>query len=194
MVFGKSVYEIRKRLGRELAKENPIDADMVIPVPDSGIAAALGFAEESGIPFELGIIRNHYIGRTFIEPTQEDRELKVKLKLSPIHELIRGKRLVVIDDSIVRGTTSKKIVKMLKDAGAKEVHMRISSPPTTDPCYYGVDTPDKDQLISARYSTEETKEFIEADSLSYLSLEGLKRSTGDDFNYCKACFDGQYII
>ena len=194
VVFGKNVYSLRKKMGEELAKELPVEADMVVPVPDSGVAAALGYSQHSGIPFELGIMRNHYVGRTFIEPTQELRNLKVKMKLSPIREVIEGKRLIVIDDSIVRGTTSKQIVSMLKEAGAKEVHMRISSPPTTGPCYYGVDTPDKEKLISARMSTEEVCEYIGADSLAFISIDGMMRAVGDDQNYCKACFDGNYIV
>lgn len=193
-VFGKSVYESRQRLGVELAKEYPVDADMVIPVPDGGIPSALGYAKESGIAFELGIIRNHYVGRTFIEPTQEIRDLKVKLKLNPIKELIEGKRLIVVDDSIVRGTTSKRIVRMLKEVGAKEVHMRISSPPTISPCYYGVDTPEKSELISAKMSIEEICDYIGADTLAYLSIDGLVNSVGNDLSYCKACFDGNYIV
>ncbi len=193
-IFGKSVYELRKAMGRELAKEYPIEADLVVPVPDSGVAAAIGYAEASGIPFELGIIRNHYVGRTFIEPTQEIRDLKVKMKLNPIKKVIEGKRLVVIDDSIVRGTTSKKIVNILKEFGAKEVHMRISAPPTTGPCYYGVDTPTKEELISSRYSVEETRKYIGADTLAYLSIEGLLRSVGNDQSYCMACFDGNYPV
>lgn len=195
LVFGKSVYQARKCMGQELARENPIEADMVVPVPDSGIASALGYAQQSGIPFELGIIRNHYVGRTFIEPMQETRELKVKMKLSPIKEVIRGKRLVVVDDSIVRGTTSRSITRMLKAVGAKEVHMRISSPPTTGPCFYGVDTPTKKELISANYSVDEVCRYIEADTLAFLSLEGLSASTGEERgDYCKACFDGEYVI
>ncbi|VEG81811.1 Amidophosphoribosyltransferase precursor [Wolinella succinogenes] len=195
-VFGHNVYEVRKNMGQELAREKPIEADMVIPVPDSGVAAAIGYARESGIPFELGIVRNHYVGRTFIEPTQQSRELKVKLKLNPIKELIQGKRLIVIDDSIVRGTTSRQIVRILRAAGAKEVHMKISSPPTISPCYYGVDTPDKSQLICANMTLEETCRFIEADSLSFLSLEGLRRSIQCDERelFCQACFDGKYIV
>lgn len=195
LVFGQNVYELRKAMGVQLAQENPVEADMVVPVPDSGIAAALGYANASGIPFELGIIRNHYVGRTFIEPLQEMREQKVKMKLSPIKGTIAGKRLVVVDDSIVRGTTSRKIVRMLKEMGVKEVHMRISSPPTISPCYYGVDTPNKEELIGAQQSVKQIEEYIEADSLSFLSLEGLQKSVGgDDSDYCKACFDGQYII
>ncbi len=193
-IFGKSVYKLRKAMGRELAKEYPVEADMVVPVPDSGVAAAIGYAKESGIPFELGIIRNHYVGRTFIEPTQAIRDLKVKMKLNPIKNVIKDKRLVVIDDSIVRGTTSKKIVGILKEFGAKEVHMRISAPPTTGPCYYGVDTPTKEELISSRYSVEETRSYIGADTLAYLSIEGLLRSVGNDLSYCMACFDGNYPV
>lgn len=194
-VFGRLVYNIRKAMGVELAKENPIDADLVIPVPDSGVAAALGYSQQSGIPFELGIIRNHYVGRTFIEPTQQIRELKVKLKLNPIKELIENKRIIVIDDSVVRGTTSKQIIKILRDCGAKEIHMKISSPPTISPCYYGVDTPSKEELISAKMSNEEVCKFIQADSLSFLSLEGLKRSIGiENYQFCQACFDGNYIV
>ncbi len=193
-IFGKNVYKLRKAMGQELAKEYPVEADMVIPVPDSGVAAAIGYSEESGIPFELGIIRNHYVGRTFIEPTQEIRDLKVKMKLNPIKEVIRGKRLIVIDDSIVRGTTSKKIVSILKEFGAKEVHMRISAPPTTGPCYYGVDTPTKEELISSRMSVEETRKYIGADTLAYLSIPGLLRSVGNDQSYCMACFDGNYPV
>jgi len=194
-VFGKNVYSVRKQMGRELARELPVDADMVVPVPDSGVAAALGYAEESGIPFEMAIMRNHYVGRTFIEPTQEIRDLKVKMKLSPIKHKIEGKRLVVIDDSVVRGTTSKRIVRMLKEAGAKEVHMRIASPATTGPCYYGVDTPTKDELIASRLSTEEIAKYIEADSLAYLSIESIVKAIKDKReNYCFACFDGNYPI
>ncbi|WP_457560724.1 amidophosphoribosyltransferase [Caminibacter sp.] len=194
-IFGKNVYSVRKQMGRELAKELPVDADMVVPVPDSGVAAALGYAQESGIPFEMAIMRNHYVGRTFIEPTQEVRDLKVKMKLSPIKHKIEGKRLVVIDDSIVRGTTSKRIVRMLKEAGAKEVHMRIASPATTGPCYYGVDTPSKEELIASKLSTEEIAKYIEADSLAYLSIDGLVKAIKDKKeNYCFACFDGNYPI
>jgi amidophosphoribosyltransferase len=196
-VFGQSVYETRKNMGKELARIEPVDADLVIPVPDGGVPSAIGYAQESGIPYEMGIMRNHYIGRTFIEPTQEMRDLKVKMKLSPMTDIIKGKRVIVVDDSIVRGTTSKRIIRMLKEAGAKEVHMRISSPPTTDPCYYGVDTPDKDKLIAANMSTKEICEFIEADSLAYLDEVSLLRSvnsTIDEEKYCTACFTGKYIV
>lgn len=194
-VFGQSVYETRKKMGAELARSKPVEADMVIPVPDGGVPAAIGYAQESGIPYETGIMRNHYVGRTFIEPTQEMRDLKVKMKLSPMVDIIKGKRLVVVDDSIVRGTTSRRIVRMLKEAGAAEVHMRISSPPTTDPCFYGVDTPDKDKLIASNMSVEEICDYIEADSLAYLSEEALLRSVqATDESYCTACFTGKYIV
>ncbi len=193
-VFGKNVYQMRKNMGAELAKIAPVDADMVVPVPDGGVPAALGYSQESGIPYEMGIMRNHYIGRTFIEPTQQMRDLKVKMKLSPITSLIKGKKLIVIDDSIVRGTTSKRIVKMLKEAGAAEVHMRISSPPTTDPCYYGIDTPDKENLLAANMSNQEMCEFMGADSLAYLSHEALLKSVdSQDNEYCTACFTGEYL-
>ncbi len=194
-VFGKNVYQKRKNMGVELAKEQPVEADMVVPVPDGGVPAAIGYSQQSGIPYEMGIMRNHYIGRTFIEPTQQMRDLKVKMKLSPIRELIEGKRIIVIDDSIVRGTTSRRIIRMLKEAGAAEVHMRISSPPTTDPCFYGVDTPNKEKLIAANMSVDEICRYIEADSLAFLSNEALMRSVkaeGDE--YCTACFTGEYIV
>lgn len=193
-VFGRNVYEVRKNMGVELAKEHKIKADMVIPVPDSGVAAALGYSKESGINFELGIIRNHYVGRTFIEPTQQMRELKVRLKLNPITEIIKDKEIIVIDDSVVRGTTSKQIVKILRQAGAKKVHLLISSPQTISPCYYGVDTPDTKELICANHSLEEVRDFIGADTLGFLSLEGLARSLKNkDHAFCQACFDKKYI-
>ncbi|MCX6073880.1 MAG: amidophosphoribosyltransferase [Campylobacterales bacterium] len=194
-IYGQNVYEMRKAMGKKLAQEQPMMADMIVPVPDGGVPAAIGYSQESGIPFEMAIMRNHYIGRTFIEPTQEMRDLKVKMKLSPIAHLIKGKRLIVVDDSIVRGTTSRRIVRMLKEAGALEVHMRISSPPTTDPCFYGVDTPDKDKLIAANMTNAEICAFIEADSLGYLSNDGLLLSVnGKEETYCTACFTGKYII
>lgn len=194
-VFGKNVYQMRKNMGKELAHIEPVEADMVIPVPDGGVPAALGYSQESGIPYEMGIMRNHYVGRTFIEPTQQMRDLKVKMKLSPISSLIKGKKLIVIDDSIVRGTTSKRIVRMLKEAGAAEVHMRISSPPTTDPCYYGIDTPDKENLLAANMSNKQMCEFMGADSLAYLSHEALLKSVDSDSDsYCTACFTGKYLI
>lgn len=194
-VFGQSVYQTRKNMGKELARIEPVEADVVIPVPDGGVPAAIGYAQESGIPYEMGIMRNHYIGRTFIEPTQEMRDLKVKMKLSPMPEVIKGKKVIVIDDSIVRGTTSRRIVRMLKEAGAAEVHMRISSPPTTDPCFYGVDTPDKYKLIAANMSVDEICKYIEADSLAYLDEAALLRSVNADGEpYCTACFTGKYIV
>ena len=194
-VFGQSVYQTRKNMGRELAHINPVEADLVIPVPDGGVPAAIGYAQESGIPYEMGIMRNHYIGRTFIEPTQEMRDLKVKMKLSPMTDIIKGKKVIVIDDSIVRGTTSRRIVRMLKEAGASEVHMRVSSPPTTNPCFYGVDTPNKDKLIAANMTRDAICEFIEADSLAYLDEESLLRSVNSkEDNFCTACFTGKYIV
>lgn len=194
-VFGKNVYPIRKRMGIELAREQPVDADIVVPVPDSGVTAAIGYAQEAKIPLELGLIRNHYVGRTFIEPKQSIRDFGVKIKLNANSELLRGKRVIVVDDSIVRGTTSKKLVKMLRQAGAREVHMRISAPPTTDPCYYGIDTPKKDELIAAQKSIAEIIEYLEVESLAYLSLEGLYRAVGAERGtFCDACFSGNYPI
>jgi len=194
-VFGQSVYQTRKNMGKELAHISPVEADLVIPVPDGGVPSAIGYAQESGIPYEMGIMRNHYIGRTFIEPTQEMRDLKVKMKLSPMIDIIKGKRVIVIDDSIVRGTTSRRIIRMLKEAGASEVHMRVSSPPTTDPCFYGVDTPDKDHLIAANKTIDEICKYIEADSLAYLDEASLLRSVNaTEDNYCTACFTGKYIV
>jgi amidophosphoribosyltransferase len=198
VIFGNNVAEVRKRFGAQLAREHPIDADVVIPVPDSGVFAALGYAHESGIPFSFGLVRNHYVGRTFIEPKQSIRHFGVKVKLNPVREIVNGKRVVLIDDSIVRGTTSKKIVKMLKQFGAKEVHMRVSSPPTTGPCYYGIDTPQRRDLIASSSSVEEIREFIEADSLGYLSEAGMLQAVanGDDPMrlYCTACFSGRYPL
>ncbi len=194
-IFGKSVYSVRKEFGKTLARENPVDADVVIAVPDSGLVPAIGYSEESGIPFQLGFIRNHYVGRTFIKPTQKTRDISVKVKLNPVPDVLRGKRVIVIDDSIVRGTTSRKIVRMLKEAGAKEVHMRISSPPTRWPCYFGIDTPTRDQLIASNYTVEEIAKFIEADTLAYLSLDGMiKAAGGKECGYCTACFDGNYPV
>jgi amidophosphoribosyltransferase len=194
MVFGRAVDLSRENLGRELAREAPAEADIVVPVPDSGVTAAMGYASESGIPFRFGLIRNHYIGRTFIEPSQSVRDFGVKLKLNPVRSVLQNKRVILIDDSIVRGTTSRKIVRMIRQAGAKEVHMRISCPPTISPCFYGVDTPSKKQLIAANKSIEEIREYIGADSLAYLSLEGLKRACGDGekTTYCTACYTGKY--
>jgi amidophosphoribosyltransferase len=193
-VFGRSVQESRENLGRQLAREAGVDADVVVPVPDSGVTAAVGFAAESGIPFRFGLIRNHYVGRTFIEPKQNVRDFGVRLKLNPVRSLLEGKRVVLIDDSIVRGTTSKKIVRMVRNAGAKEVHMRISCPPTISPCFYGVDTPSKSQLIGANKTIEEIREYIGADSLAYLSLEGLRNACGEGekTDYCTACYTGNY--
>jgi amidophosphoribosyltransferase len=194
MVFGRPVQSSREELGRQLAREAPVEADIVVPVPDSGVTAAVGYAAESGIPFRFGLIRNHYVGRTFIEPSQSVRDFGVKLKLNPVRALLEGKRVVLIDDSIVRGTTSRKIVRLIRSAGAKEVHMRISCPPTISPCFYGVDTPSKNQLIAANKSVEEIREYIGADSLSYLSLEGLKNACGEGekISYCSACYTGSY--
>jgi len=196
VVFGNNVAEVRKRFGAQLAREHPVDADIVVPVPDSGVFAALGYAQESGIRYEFGLVRNHYVGRTFIEPKQSIRNFGVKIKLNPVREIVQGKRIVLVDDSIVRGTTSKKIVRMLKQFGAKEVHMRISSPPTTGPCYYGIDTPQRRDLIASASSTEEIRRFIEADSLGYLSEEGMLEAVrnSDDPRrlYCTACFSGKY--
>jgi amidophosphoribosyltransferase len=194
VIDGKNVYEKRIEMGKILAKENPVDADVVLPVPDSGVAAALGYSQESGIPFENAIVRNHYVGRTFIEPIQEMRDLKVRLKLSPIKSIIEGKRVVIIDDSLVRGTTSRQIIKMLKDAGAKEVHFKLASPQIKHPCKYGIDTPSYGELISANMSDEEIKEQIGADSLSFLSLDGLIESLGQDTKYSLVSFDGNYFI
>jgi len=197
VIDGKSVYQTRQNMGEALAKNDVnfgVKADMVIPVPDSGVPAALGYAQASNIPFELGIIRNHYVGRTFIEPTQEMRNLKVKMKLNPMKSLIEGKSLIVIDDSIVRGTTSKRIVQMLKDAGAAEVHFRVASPMIQHPCYYGIDTPTKEELINARMTKDEVREYIGADSLEYLTIDDLKDSLGHDRNYSLVSFDGDYFI
>ncbi len=197
---GKNVYEVRKAIGRELAREVPIEADIVVPVPDSGVPAALGFAEESNLPFELGIIRNHYVGRTFIEPTDQVRHLGVKLKHNANLQILKGKRVILVDDSIVRGTTSKKIVGMVREAGAIEVHMCIASPPTTHSCYYGVDTPERDKLLAAQHNTPEMCRLIEADSLHFVSMDGLYRATGETQRndvhpqYCDACFSGDYPI
>lgn len=194
VVFGRSVDQSRDLMGRQLAREAPADADIVVPVPDSGNTAALGFSTESGIPFRLGLIRNHYIGRTFIEPSQSVRDFGVKLKLNPVRSLLEGKRVALVDDSLVRGTTSRKIVRLIRNAGATEVHMRISCPPTISPCFYGVDTPSKKHLIAANKTIEEIRAFIGADSLAYLSLEGLKKACGEgeSTTYCSACYTGHY--
>jgi amidophosphoribosyltransferase len=198
-VNGQSVYRVRERLGRQLAREHAVDADVVIPVPDSGIAAAIGYSRESGIPYDMGLIRSHYVGRTFIEPQQSIRHFGVKLKLNAVREILEGKRVVVIDDSIVRGTTSRKIVKMIRAAGAREVHMRISSPPTTHPCFYGIDTPTRSELIASSHSVEEIARYITCDTLGYLSPAGLMAaaepgSTTPGSLHCAACFTGEYPV
>jgi amidophosphoribosyltransferase len=196
LVFGRNVLESRLALGRQLARESPAAADIVVPVPDSGMGAALGYSQQSGIPFQWGLIRNHYVGRTFIEPRQSIRSFGVKIKLNPVASVLKAQRVVLIDDSIVRGTTSRKIVRMVRDAGAREVHMRISSPPTTGPCYYGIDTPIKSELIASRHSLEEIRQHVEADSLAYLSHEGLLQAVGDaeGRRHCTACFSGRYPV
>jgi amidophosphoribosyltransferase len=192
-VFGRSVQQSREQLGRLLYRESPADADVVVPVPDSGTAAAVGFAAEANLPFRQALIRNHYVGRTFIEPSQAIRDFGVKLKLNPIRALLEGKRVVLVDDSIVRGTTSRKIVRMVRHAGAREVHLRISCPPTISPCYYGVDTPTKNELIAANHSVEEIRRYVEADSLGYLSQRSLSEAVGDTRGqYCYACYTGDY--
>lgn len=193
VVFGKPVNETRERLGRLLAQEHPVDADIVVPVPDSGVPAAVGYAAESEIPFRMGLIRNHYIGRTFIEPSQAIRDFGVKLKLNPIRRMIEGKRVILVDDSIVRGTTSRKIVRLVREAGATEVHVRISCPPTISPCYYGVDTPRREELIAANNSVEEIRKFLGADSLGYVSLKSLRAAVEDTKgNFCTSCYTGSY--
>jgi amidophosphoribosyltransferase len=204
-IDGRSVYRSRERMGRRLAVEHPVEADVVIPVPDSGMAAAIGYARESGIPYDQGLMRSHYMGRTFIEPSQQIRHFGVKLKLSPVREVLNGKRVVVVDDSIVRGTTSRKIVGMIRSAGAREVHLRISSPPTVGPCRYGIDTPTREELIGSNHTVDQIRDFIGADSLGYLSLDGLYKSVeGSRPNgapaadgqqgFCDACFSGRYPI
>ena len=197
IIEGSSVYEVRKNIGAELSREAPVEADYVVPVPDSGVPAAIGFSQESGIPFELGIIRSHYVGRTFIQPSQDVRHLGVKLKHNANSALIQGKKIVLIDDSIVRGTTSVKIVQMLRDAGAREVHMRIASPPTKHSCFYGVDTPERAKLLAAQMNVEEMRDYINADSLAFISIDGLYRALGDSRDpaspqRCDACFTGDY--
>ena len=198
VVGGRSVYQIRKKVGEQLAAESPVDADIVVPVPDSGVPAALGYSQASGIPFELGIIRNHYVGRTFIQPTQSIRELGVRMKHNANRAVIEGKRLVLIDDSLVRGTTSVKIVRMMREAGAKEVHFRIASPPIMHPDYYGIDTPERDKLLAAMYDLEGMRQFIGADSLAFLSVEGLYRAMGEEKRdpvrpqFTDHCFTGEY--
>ncbi len=194
-LYGRNVYQVRKELGRQLARENPVEADLVTPVPDSGVPAAIGYAEQSRIPLEFGLIRNHYVGRTFIEPQQSIRHFGVKIKLNAQKEVLKNKRVVVVDDSIVRGTTSRKIIQMLRDAGAREVHMRISSPPTISPCYYGIDTPTRSELIASANQVEEIRKFIDADSLAYLSREGMYVFLdGQTQGFCDACFSGDYPV
>jgi amidophosphoribosyltransferase len=193
IVFGKPVNETRERLGRLLAQEHPVPADIVVPVPDSGVPSAVGYAAESGIPFRMGLIRNHYVGRTFIEPSQAIRDFGVKLKLNPIRRMIEGKRVILVDDSIVRGTTSRKIVRLVRDAGATEVHVRIACPPTISPCYYGVDTPRREELIAANNSVEEIRKYLAADSLGYASLPSLRAAVNDTKgNFCTSCYTGNY--
>jgi len=195
-IFGRWVQKSREEMGKTLARESGVPADLIVPVPDSGVTAAIGYATESGIPFNLGLIRNHYVGRTFIQPEQRVRDFGVRMKLNPVRALLEGKRVILIDDSIIRGTTSRKIVRMVRAAGATEVHMRISCPPTISPCFYGVDTPSKKDLIAANKSVEEICAFIEADSLAYLSLEGLTHACtygdAEPNTYCTACYTGNY--
>jgi amidophosphoribosyltransferase len=180
-------------MGRLLAREHPVEADLVVPVPDSGVGAAIGYAAESGIPYKQALIRNHYVGRTFIEPSQAIRDFGVRLKLNPVRHLLEGQRVILVDDSIVRGTTSRKIVRMIRDAGAREVHLRISCPPTISPCYYGVDTPSHRELIAANNSIRQIQEHVEADSLAYLSIESLRKSVQDsDHRFCYSCYTGKY--
>ena len=195
LLWGRNVHTVRKAMGRQLAREYPVAADVVIPVPDSGTSAALGYSEESGTPYELGLIRNHYVGRTFIEPKQGIRHFGVKIKLNPVREMLEGRRVVVVDDSIVRGTTSRKIVKMLRSAGAREVHMRLSSPPIQWPCYYGIDTPTRKELIASSHTVDEICRYLAADSIGYLSLDGMLKATGGDpAHFCNACFTGNYRV
>ena len=199
IVFGRSVYIVRKALGIELARETHVDADMVIPIPDSGIGAAIGYAHEVNLPFELGLIRNHYVGRTFIEPEERIRHFGVKLKLNPVSQAVKGKRIIVIDDSIVRATTGRKVIKMLRECGAKEIHFRVSSPPVTHPCFYGIDTPTRKELIASSHDLKEIRKYMGTDTLEYLSVDGMRRAlmkTGDseEYTFCDACFTGKYPI
>jgi amidophosphoribosyltransferase len=192
VVFGRTVNTSRQQMGRHLAREHPAEADVVVPVPDSGVSASIGYSRESGIPLEFGLIRNHYIGRTFIEPKQSIRYFGVKVKLNPVREILQGKRVVLVDDSIVRGTTSKKIVQIVRSAGAKEIHFRITAPPLVAPCYYGIDIPTRGELIASTKSVEEIRKFIGADTLGYLSLEAVLQSVVDGGQYCTACFTDLY--
>jgi amidophosphoribosyltransferase len=193
LVFGRPVHASREMLGRLLAREHPAEADLVVPVPDSGVPAAVGFAEESGIPLRIALMRNHYVGRTFIQPSQANRDLGVKMKLNPVRGLIEGRRVVLVDDSIIRGTTSKKIVRIVREAGAREIHLRISCPPTISPCFYGIDTPTKQELIASAHSLEEIRQYIGADTLGYLSMKGLRQAADDtQGRFCLACYTGQY--
>ena len=196
LVFGRTVLQSRLLLGRQLAREAPAEGDVVVPVPDSGMGAALGYAQESGLPFEWGLIRNHYVGRTFIQPRQSVRTIGVKIKLNPVRQVLEGRRVVLIDDSIVRGTTSRKLVRMVRDAGAREVHVRISCPPIMNPCYYGIDTPLKSELIGADHTVDEIKRYIDADSLAYLTHEGLLSAVEDpnQERHCTACFSNRYPV
>jgi amidophosphoribosyltransferase len=194
-VFGRSVTEVRTNLGRILAQDAPADADVVVPIPDSGVCAAIGYAAEAKLPLQMGLIRNHYVGRTFIQPQQSIRHFSVKVKLNPVRSILEGRRVVLVDDSIVRGTTSRKIVKMVKAAGAREVHLRISCPPTISPCFYGVDTPSRSELIAATHTIEEIRKYVEADSLAYLSIEGLRAAVGSEQgSYCTSCYTGVYPV
>ena len=195
MFHGESLYSYRKRIGQKLAQESPADVDLVMAVPDSGVPAAIGYSEASGIPYAEGLIKNRYVGRTFIQPTQTMREAGIRMKLNPMRDVLEGKRILIVDDSIVRGTTSRKLMQMLRDAGATEVHMRISSPPVTHPCFYGIDTDNQDQLIAATKSVKEIEAQLGADSLAYLSWEGMLKATEVDVNsFCSACFTGDYPI
>lgn len=192
-IWDVSVDRARRAFGRQLAKEHPVDADCVFSVPDSSNSSALGYAEQSGIPLELGLIRNHYVGRTFIHPTQEGRDFKVRIKYNPVREVIEGKRVIVVDDSLVRGTTSRGLISLIRDAGAKEVHFRVASPPVISPCYYGIDMPTKDELIGANHTVEEIREHLNVDSLGYLSLEGMHAAVAERGPFCDACFSGNYV-
>jgi amidophosphoribosyltransferase len=198
-VFGRTVYGVRKALGRELAREHPVEADLVIPIPDSGISAAIGYAQAAGLPFEMGLIRNHYVGRTFIEPKESIRHFGVKLKLNADHETVQGKRIVVVDDSIVRATTGRKIITMLRQQGATEIHFRVTSPPTRFPCFYGIDTPSRRELIASSHNLQEINTYMTSDTLEYLSIDGMKRAIGDgadsfSYTFCDACFSGDYPL